>query len=237
MREEIAGLLQFQTLLWDKKITLDEYVEAQETEEKTVYFITGKSRGEVLASPYLEQFRKNNVDVILLTESIDEWLVQALTEYKKAKFVSVTSSDISLNEETEEQKKQKQEQAKTFKDLLELTKNTIGAEKIEKVELNSDLWEALGALKTPEGGLNPQMEKMMKAMGQEVPTQKRILELNPENALVQGMKKEFDADLKSEKLKDLMNFAYYQAVLQEGGELENIGEYVKLTNKIAGSYV
>ena len=81
------------------------------------------------------------------------------------------------------------------------------------------------------------MEKMMRAMGQAVPPTKRILELNPENKLVKAMKKEFQVDVKSKKLVDLTRYAYMQAILLEGGELENIAEFVKLTNNFAGEYL
>ncbi|MDQ7009301.1 MAG: molecular chaperone HtpG [Candidatus Gracilibacteria bacterium] len=241
LKESIAELLDFKSINESKKISLDVYLENCKTEKeedkKTIYYITGKSQSEVLASPYLAQFRENKVDVLLLTDHIDSFIVQTLNEYKGANLKSITADDIELGETTEEDKKEKEEKAKEFKDLLELTKNTIGAEKIEKVELNDKLGSALGALKTPTGGVDPQMEKMMKAMGQPVPSQKRVLELNPKNALVSAMQKEFKADIKSEKLSDLMKYAYNQAVLLEGGELENIAEFVELTNKFAGGYI
>ena len=85
--------------------------------------------------------------------------------------------------------------------------------------------------------MDPQLEKMMKAMGQAVPVQKRILELNPNNPIVDLMKSEFETDMKSEKLSDAMKYAYDQAILLEGGELENIADFVSLTNKFAGDYL
>ena len=206
-------------------------------ENQTIYYITWKSESEVLSSPYLAQFKDNKVDVLLLTDHIDSFIVQALTEYKWATLKSVTGSDIKLSDETKEEKQKQEKTKKKYKDLLELTKNTIGSEVIEAVELNEKLWEALWALKTPDGGMDPQTEKMMKAMGQPVPPQKRILELNPNNKLVKAMQKEFKADVKSKKLTDLMKYAYNQAILLEWGELENIGEFVKLTNKFAWGYM
>ncbi len=237
LKQEIAEVLEFDTLLWDKKISLDEYLEAQKDKEKTIYYITGKSRAEVLASPYLAQFRENNTDVLLLTDAIDEWMIGVLDEYKTVKLKAITASDVKLKEETPEEKKKAETTEKQYKDMLELIKNTIGTEKIEKVELNPNLWDALGALKTPDGAMNPQMEKMMKAMGQAVPETKRILELNPNNKLVKAMQKEFKADIKSKKLKDLTSYAYMQAILLEGGELENIADFVGMTNKFAGEYL
>ncbi len=237
LKQDIAEVLEFDTLLGDKKISLDEYLENSKEKEKTIYYITGKSRGEVLASPYMSQFRENKIDVLLLTDVIDEWMIGVLDEYKKVKLKSITANDIKLKEETEEEKKKAETAQKQFKDMLELVKNTIGTEKIEKVELNPNLGDALGALKTPDGAMNPQMEKMMKAMGQAVPVTKRILELNPNNKLVKAMKKEFKANVKSKKLKDLTQYAYMQAVLLEWGELENIADFVNMTNKFAGEYL
>jgi len=213
LKEDIAQVLEFRTRTSDKKVSLDEYLEKVSGEEKTIYYVTGKSVSEVLASPYMAQFVENNVDVLLLTDVIDEWMIGVLDEYKWAKLKSITASDIKLKEETEEDKKKAETNEKQFKDMLELVKNTIGIEKIEKVELNPNLGDALWALKTPDGAMNPQMEKMMKAMGQPVPETKRVLELNPNNKLVKAMKKEFKADVKSRKLKDLTNYAYMQAIL------------------------
>lgn len=247
-KESIAEVVKFKSLLKNTMITLDEYIEAQtpvssskneswDTGVETIYYIVGKSESEVLSSPYLAQFRENNVDVLLLTDPVDAFLVQAFKEYKKVTLKSVTAGDISLKEESKEDKEQKEKKAVEFKDFLELTKNTISADKIEKVELNENLGDALAALKTPENGVDPQMEKMMKAMGQAVPAQKRVLELNPNNALTQAMKTEFGADIKSQKLQDLMHYAYNSAVLLEGGEIENMSEFVTMTNKFAGEYI
>lgn len=251
LKESIAEVLNFKSMTENKKISLEDYLEkAPEKEieveidwkketkkEKTIYYITGKSESEVLASPYLAQFKENNVDVLLLTDHIDSFIVQTLTEYKWAQLKSITADDIKLKQDSKEEKEKIEKKSKEFKDLLELTKNTIWAEKIEKVELNDKLGSALWALKTPTWGMDPQMEKMMKSMGQAIPAQKRVLELNPNNALVSAMQKEFKSDIKSEKLSDLMKYAYNQAVLLEWGELENISEFVALTNKFAGGYI
>ncbi|PID87690.1 molecular chaperone HtpG [Candidatus Gracilibacteria bacterium] len=260
-KEEIASLLKFKSMKTGKMITLDEYLESAKEETitvphnhehkegekcehkeetktvKTIYFINGKSESEVKSSPYLEQFRDNDVDVLFLTDPIDSFLIQAFTEYKGNKLKSATSSDISLKEETKEEAENKEKNIKKFKDFLELVKNIISSDKIEKVELNEKLGTAVSALKTPDGGMNPQMEKMMKSMGQDVPAQKRILELNPNSSLVKAMKTEFNKDVKSKKLSKLINYTYSQAVLLEGGELENMAEFLKSTNEFAKDYL
>jgi len=139
IKADIAEVLEFDTLLEEKKITLDEYLEKFEGAEKTIYYITGKSRSEVLASPYMAQFVENKINVLLLTDVIDEWMIGVLDEYKEIKLKSITASDVKLKEETEEDKKKAETTEKQFKDMLELVKNTIGTEKIEKVELNPNL--------------------------------------------------------------------------------------------------
>ena len=236
-REEIASLVKFETLQ-GKTLSLDEYIENLENkEDKKIYFIAGKSKQEVLASPYLAQFKENNTDVLLFCDPVDQFTLQVLKEFKEFKLISATSDEVKLKEKTQEEEKKVEELKKDFWDFLELTKNTIWSEKIEKVELNENLWNALWALKTPENGMDPQMEKMMKAMGQEVPAQKRILELNPNNSLVSAMKEEFSKDLKSQKLSEMMNYAYNQAVLLEWGEVENMPEFIATLNKFAGEYL
>jgi molecular chaperone HtpG len=190
-----------------------------------------------LSSPYMEQFRKNKVDVLLLTDPIDEWLVQSLYSYKWNNLKSISDSDIVLSEVTEEEKEKIEKIKSDYKDFLELAKNTIWSDIIEKVELNKNLWESIWALKTATWWLTPQMEKMMKAMWQHIPPQKRILELNPSVGLVEAMKSEFDSDLKSEKLKDMIKYAYNQAILLEWWEIENIWDFIKLTNKFASKYL
>ena len=240
-KEAIAEVVKFDSLLKNTTLSLDTYLEAakgEKNEDKTIYYITGRNKPEALANPYLEQFREKNIDVLVMTDPIDEWAVQALTEYKWAKLISATSSKVELEtEKTEEKKKQTEEKQKDYKDLLELMKNTIGDDILEEVKISTRLGSSLGALNTAEGGMTPGMEKMYRAMGQEFPPVKRILEVNPENKLMQAMLKEFQADIKSEKLKDLMHYAYEQSLLAEGWEIKNIAVFIARTNKFAQNYM
>jgi len=251
LKEKIAEVSLFNSMIENKLITLDEYLEKapekeveiekdwkkEKIKQKNIYYIIAKTKAEALASPYIEQFRDKNIDVLILTDAIDSFIVQGFNEYKEAKLVNITTEDIELEEKSEEEKKKIEEKNKEFESLFELVKNTIWAEKIEEVKFNDKLGSSLAALKTPKNGIDPQLEKMMRAMGQEVPTQKRILELNPNSPLVEQIKKEFDKDLKSEKLKEITNYIYNQAVLLEWGEIENPKEFINLTNKFASKYL
>lgn len=234
-KEKVAEVIKFKSFLKWKNITLDEYLEELKAEwdkKKEIYYITGKSESEVLINPYLEQFKEKNIDVLLLTDPIDEWIVSSLTEYKESKLLSITASEINLEtEKTPEENAKKEEETKTFKDLLELIKNTIWTDKLEEVKLNDWLWSNIWALKTKSWNLTPQMEKMMKAMWQQVPAQKRIFEINPKNEISKLMLEEFKKDLKSEKLKDLIIFSYEQAILLEGWELSNMKEFLWRVSK------
>ncbi len=251
LKQDIASVSLFDSVNNSKLITLDEYLEntpekeievevdwkKEKKKQKTIYYIISKSKPEALASPYLAQFKEKNIDVLVLTDPIDSFLVQSFNEYKDSKLVSITSSDIELEQKDEKQKKQEEKKSKELKPLLDLVKTSIWENKIENVVLNNKLWDALGALKTPSSWIDPQMEKMMKAMWQEVPTQKRILELNPKNPLIDSMKSEFDNDIKSQKLNNIIKYAYSQAVLLEWWELENPAEFISLTNKFAWWYL
>lgn len=242
LKEEVAGVIKFNSLLQGKNITLDAYLEKAKIDKtegewetkkdiKTIYYITAKNQAEAKANPYIDQFRKKEIDVLLLTDPIDEWIVGVLQEYKGNKLISITSANLELEAENEEIKKNLEEKTKEFKDLFELLKNTIGSEKLEAVKPSTRLWENVGALTTKEWGMTPQMEKMMKAMGQPIPTQKRILELNTESEILKTMLEEFKKDIKSEKLQDMMKYVYEQAILLEGWELEDYRGFINRVNK------
>lgn len=238
LRENIASIIKFNSLLQDKEITLDEYLEKiniheneWKKETKIIYYITAKSISEAKANPYIDQFKNKNIDVLLLIDPIDEWIVWVLTEYNWSKLVSITSSNVELENQNDETKKIIEEQKKEFKDLFELIKNTIWTDKLEDVRISNRLWDNIWALTTKEWWLTPQMEKMMKAMWQTFPTQKRILELNTENKIIKSMLEEFKKDLKSEKLKDMILYVYEQAILLEWWELEDYKWFINRINK------
>ncbi len=239
LKEDIAGVVKFHSLLENKDITLDEYLEKvkstsseneqnEKKEGKNIYYITAKNISEAKANPYIDQFQKKNIDVLLLTDTIDEWIVGTLHQYKENKLISITTSDWEL--ENEEEKKDIEEKTKEFKDVFELMKNTIGSDKIEKVQVTKRLWENIWALTTKEGWLTPQMEKIMKAMGQNIPHQKRILEINPESKIAKLIFEEFKKDLKSDKLKNMILYVYEQALLLEWWELEDYRWFINRVN-------
>lgn len=240
LKENIAWVVKFHSLLQNKDITLDEYLDnipskdekdakEEKTSKKEIYFITAKSIAEAKANPYIDQFKQKNIDVLLLTDPIDEWIVQALTSYKSHPLKSIT--DTTLDITSEDEKKEIEDIAKDSKDLLELIKNTLWSDKIEKVQISKRLWDNLAALSTPTGWLTPQMEKMMKAMGQNIPAQKRILDISPDHKIFQKLKWLFEKDLKSQELKDIILYTYEQAIMLEWWELEDYKWFISRVNK------
>jgi len=237
LREKIIEVIKFKSLLKWKDITLDEYLESakiikkDDKETKYIYYITAKTENEAKSNPYIDGFKNKWNDVILLTDPIDEWIIQVLNEYKWNKLVSITSSELEKEEDEDKEIKEKIEtEKKEFKDLFELIKNTIWSNKIEKVNLSTRLWDNLWALKIKEWWLTPQMEKMMKSMWQHIPENKKILELNTNHKIVKLMLNEFKKDLKSEKLKDMILYVYEQAIILEWWELDDYKAFINRVN-------
>lgn len=237
-KELIAWILKFNSNLKSRQITLDEYLETaqisknsnEEKEIKNIYYILAKNESEAKSNPFLSQFNKQNIDVIILSDNIDEWIIQTLSEYKWNKLISITSDEVELKNSKDEEEKLKEEQI-WFKDLLELAKNTIWTDKVQEVKITNRLWENIWALSSPKWTLTPQMEKMMRQMWQEIPSQKRILELNPENNFVKNMLEEFKKDVKSQKLQDMINYSYDQAILLEWWEIKDIKWFISRIEK------
>jgi len=240
-KEKLAELLTFHSLLENKPITIDEYISSVEThnnvshkEKKNIYYIIGKSLPELLSNPYLEQFKNNKVDVLLMDSPLDERVVASLPQYKEYTLKSATSSDIHLGDQKEQEKNKKESSTKEQenKDFLAYIISTIWNDKIEKVQFGHKGENTLGIFIAQEGQPTAQMEKIMKAMGQEVPPIKRTLELNINNPLVNKAIESYNKDPKSTKSQEYIKYFYDQAILLDGGELENTNEFINRINTL-----
>lgn len=232
-KEKISEVILFDSLLENKKISFDEYLE--KTGKNEIYYISGKSKTEVLNSPYLEYFKDKGIDVLLMYDPIDEFVVSSLWEYKWKPIKSISSSETEVEDENNEKKDEKKEEEN--KGFIDYVKTKIGEDVVEEVKFSNKLKSSIGALATKQWWISPQMEKIMKAMWQEAPSQKRIFELNPESDLVKDMIQEYQSNKDSEKLNELIDYVYQQAVLAEGWEIENIQDFIQKTNKFAQSYL
>jgi len=178
--------------------------------------------------------KKRNLDVLFMTDPIDEYLISMLRTYKEYNFVNIASSDVTLPEfEGEKDEKEVVEKnEKQHKNFLAFVSTIIGQDTLEKVSFWQDLGDSLAVLDTPDGQPTAQMTRMMKAMGQEIPTIKKKLIINPDNKLVQKYMSAYDTDPKSDKVHLFVEYLYEQALLLEWSEIESINNFLSKANQL-----
>ncbi len=216
-----------------KPVSLKDYVAKMPEGQKEIYFITGTSREMVANSPHLEAFRSKGYEVLFLTDPVDEWVVQALTEYDGKKLKAVDRGDLELD--SEEEKKEKEEKKKEtqeqYKDLLEFIQEKLSAN-VKEVRFSSRLTESACCLVADEYGINANMERIMKAMNQDVPKSKRILELNPGHPIMKTLGNMYAADKADPKLSDYCDLLLDQALLTEGSPIKDPLKFTKMISEL-----
>ena len=234
-REKIHDLLLFESSKTEmgKFVSLKEYVERMITDQGEIYYITGESRQAVENSPHLEVFKKKEIEVLFMTDPVDEWILPSFTEYEGKKLKSINQGDIELG--TEEEKKiaeeEKKKESGKFKGLIEALQEKL-KDQIEEVRLSNRLTDSASCLVTNEGGVNPQMERIFAAMNQPTPENKRILELNPKHRLVEVMQGLLKQDKKHPKINDYAELLYSQALLTEGSPIKDTAQFTRLVTEL-----
>jgi molecular chaperone HtpG len=229
-KEEIADLLLFASTRTGPGTytTLDEYVKNMPIAQEAIYYITGRPDENILQSPYLEAFRKRGYEVLCLTDDIDDLIMLDLQEYKGKKIKSVVKGDISLDKtkdaEKEAQKGKLEKLLARFKDRLK--------DEVKDVRLSGRLTDSACCLVADEGGLDPQMEKMLRSMGQDVPTQKRILEINPDHPVFAAMNGMIAQGGLDEQVQEYIDLLYNQALLLEGSKLKDPAAFARSVAKL-----
>jgi molecular chaperone HtpG len=210
-------------------ISLKEYTERMITDQKNIYFLTGDSRSTVDNSPHLEVFKKKDVEVLFMTEPVDEFILPGFGEYSDKSLKSIAQGDIDLG--TEEEKKIAEEQKKEvtgkYKNLIKKIEESL-KEDVKEVRLSNRLTDSPSCLVTDEGDINPQMERIFAAMNQPVPEVKRILEINPDHPVIEKMNKIFESDNKNSKVSDFSELLHNQALLTEGVAVKDPVRFSKL---------
>ncbi len=229
-KEKIADLLLYQSLKKpsDTHITLQEYVDSMKEKQEEIYYITGASRDEAIKSPYLEAFKEKGYDVLIMVDDIDDFIMGNLAEYKGKKLKSVIKGDISLDKT---EKAGKREAEKKFRALLELIKHQL-KEDVKDVRLSGRLKDTACCLVADEGALDPNMEKLLKAMGQVIPENKRILEINPTHPIFEAMNKVFEKEPKSIVLEEYIRLLYDQALLLEGSKPKDPAAFASAVTRL-----
>jgi molecular chaperone HtpG len=227
-RETILDIASFaSTHDAEKPTTLADYVERLPEGQEHIYYMTGASRAIVESSPHLEAFRAKGLEVLILTDAIDEMWVDSTDEYRGKKFQSVAKGEVDLDAD-------KPEEAGDFEPLLTWLSENLDS--VKQVRLSSRLTTSPACLVGEAGDLTPTLEKMYRAMGQPVPAVKRVLELNPSHALVTGMRTAFDAGGHETELGETAELLYGMALLAEGGDLPDPAKFTKvLADRLARS--
>jgi len=228
-RETIADLLLFHSSKTEenKFTTFKEYVENMKEGQEEIYYIVGTTLYEALRSPYLEAFRKKDYEVLILLDDIDDFIFSGF-EYKGKKMKSITKGDMALDKEEKEEKEKAQKKYEKFIDLVK----DILKDDVKDVRLSGRLIDTVCCLVTDEGDLDPQMEKLLKSMGQELPPMKRVLEINPAHPLFAAMNAIFEKDKKSTTLEEYVRLLYDQALVLEGSKPKDPGAFSKLIAKL-----
>ncbi|MBS3803017.1 MAG: molecular chaperone HtpG [Oleiphilaceae bacterium] len=230
-REKIAKLLRFATTRLDERdqtVSLDDYLERMKEGQNKIYYITSDSFTAAKSSPHLEVFRKKGVEVLILSDRVDEWMMAYLSEYDGKQFQDVARGELDLGDvETEEDKKQQEEATEAHKDLLGQVKKALG-DRVQDVRATNRLTESPACLVVAEQDMGMQMRKIMEAAGQKVPESKPIFEINVEHPLVQRLENEKNDD----RFNELSAVLFDQATLASGEQLDDPGSYVSRLNRL-----
>ena len=230
-KEKIAKLLQFSTTSSEGTTQdqgLTEYIERMQEGQDKIYYLVADSLNAAKASPHLEIFKKKGIEVILMSDRIDEWLMGHLRDFDGKEFQDIARGELDLGKLEDEEGKQKQEDTeKEFKDLVTRIKTTLGGD-VKEVRVTHRLIDSPACLSVDTNDMGAQMRKIMEASGQEVPETKPIFEINPDHALVIKLDTEQDED----RFSDLVRILFGQAQLSEGGQLDNPGEFSSRLNKL-----
>ncbi|WP_298446854.1 molecular chaperone HtpG [uncultured Marinobacter sp.] len=230
-REKIAGLLRFASTHTGESaqnVSLDQYIERMKEGQSKIYYITADNFMAAKSSPHLEVFRKKGIEVLILSDRIDEWMMGYLNEYSEKQFQDVARGDLDLGDvETEEDKKLKEEAAEEHKALLERIKTAL-TDRVQEVRVTNRLTDSPACLVTGDFDMGAQMKKIMEAAGQKVPDSKPIFEINVDHPLVQRL----ESEKGDERFNELSAVLLDQATLASGEQLQDPGAYVTRLNRL-----
>jgi molecular chaperone HtpG len=228
-RERLAKLYRFASTHADEGVSFEDYVKRMKEGQEDIYVITADTLAAAKASPQLEIFRKKGIEVLLLTDRVDEWLLSHLYEFEGHALASVAKGAVDLGKlQDEDEKKQAEAAAEAAKPLIERLKKTLG-ERVKDVRATTRLVDSPACVVVDEGEMSAHLARMLKAAGQALPAgTKPILEINAGHALV----KKLDSAEGSERFDDLAHILLDQALLAEGGQLDDPSAYVKRVNAL-----
>lgn len=230
-KEQIAKLLRFASTHSDNAdqiVSLEDYIARMPAGQTKIFYVTADTFNAASHSPHLEIFRKKGIEVLLLTDRVDEWLMTHLTEFQGKPVQAVTRGGLDLGDLADKTAEEQHKQAETdFEETVKKVKELLQSS-VKDVRLSQRLTDSPACIVLDEQDMSGQMERMLRASGQHVPTQKPILELNPDHRMVKHLKDEQD----SARFEDWSRILLDQAILAEGGQLEDPASFVQRFNKL-----
>jgi len=230
-KEQIAKLLRFSSTETDSEIqdvTLEDYVSRMKDEQDEIFYVTAETFASAKNSPHLEVFRKKGIEVLLLTDRVDEWLVNGLQEFDGKKLQSVAKGELDLSKfDSEEDKKEYEEVEKEAASVIKHLKEVLG-DKVEEVRVSHRLTSSPSCIVLNEQDMALYMQNLMKQAGHDMPSNKPVLEINPTHPLIERMQAETD----DEQFADWAAILFDQALLAEGAQLEDPAGFVSKLNKL-----
>ncbi len=229
-QERISKLLRFATTKTQgeaQNVSLAEYVDRMSDGQDKIYYVTAETFSAAESSPHLEIFREKDIEVLLLSDRVDEWVVSNLPEFSGKKLSSISRGELDLGDIAEDEKSKRDKESENFKELIGKIKNEL-SQKVIDVRVTFRLKESPACLVAAENGMSINLERMLKAAGQNVPSNKPILEINPYHPIVKSLNSSRDG----QNLADWSKILFDQAVLAEGGTPEDPAQFVKLLNSM-----
>ena len=230
-KDKIASLLRFASTHADNEtqnVSLKDYIGRMKPEQEAIYYITADSFAAAKHSPHLEIFRKKGIEVLLMSDKVDEWLLGSLTEFEGKKLQSIAKGDLDLGKLQDESEKEAQKKVEEeAKSLVERIKSTLG-ESVKEVRVTHRLTDSPACLVAGEHDVSGNLARILKAAGQKAPESKPILEINPGHRLIERLKNESD----DARFADYTHVVFDQALLAEGGQLDDPASFVRRMNSL-----
>ncbi|VAW54034.1 Chaperone protein HtpG [hydrothermal vent metagenome] len=230
-KERVAKLFRFATSTTgaaEQTVSLEDYIGRMKEGQEQIYFITSDSHVSAKNSPHLEVFKRKGLEVLLLSDRIDEWLIQHLNDFEGKPMQNIAKGDLDMGAFEDEEEKKAQEKAEgDLKGVVELMKEKL-SDKTKEVRITHRLTDSPSCLVLDSNDMGMQMQQIMRAAGQEVPASQPILEINPDHALIKQLKDMGDQD----KFESWSHILFDQAMLAEGGQLDDPAAYVKRVNDL-----
>jgi molecular chaperone HtpG len=229
-KEKIGKLLRFASThndTADQNVSLDDYISRMAETQESIYYIAADSHSAAKNSPHLEIFRKKGIEVLLLSDRVDEWLTSNFSEYEGKSLKSVAKGELDLDKDDEESKKEKQKKAKKSEALIKRMKDALG-DKVEEVRLSNRLTNSPACIVLNQQDMAMHMQRLLKEAGHEMPNSKPVLEINPDHPIVKRLDKEKSDD----RFNDWSEILFDQAILAEGGHLDDPASFVHKLNEM-----